>query len=183
VSKPRLIILLIGVLTISISLTGCISPAGNKTTNVQFSVTSPSSLQYETFCPPTNETPFIIINPIDRHFFGETFEINGTTNLGGNEKLHYSVSSPDVVSAMSCPTGSSSCPKSIIKGSHNITYGEFFVRENGDEPKQWTFLLNSTGLDFKSNYSVSFILDITSQNLTLTNNTDFMVLHHYSNRK
>jgi hypothetical protein len=130
-----------------------------------------------------NATPYIIINPIDRHFFGETFEINGTNNLGVNEKLQYSVNSPDVVSAMSCPTGSSSCPRLIIKGSQNITYGEFFVIGNGENSRQWTFLLNTTGLDRKSHYSVSFIINVTSQNLTIYNTTTFMLIHLQSKEK
>ena len=39
--------------------------------------------------PVENRTPYIIINPVSDHHIGDVFEINGTTNLGTDKKIHF----------------------------------------------------------------------------------------------
>jgi len=78
-----------------LTTTGCVSQ--NKTGNtsgISANATDPTLVQ--TLCPPipANTTPYIIINPIGDHRVGDTFEINGTTNLGADEKIHIQISGP-----------------------------------------------------------------------------------------
>jgi len=75
--------------------TGCVSQ--NKTGNtsgISANATDPTLVQ--TLCPPipANATPYIIINPIGDHRIGDIFEINGTTNLGADKKIHIQISGP-----------------------------------------------------------------------------------------
>jgi hypothetical protein len=62
----------------------------NNTTN-DTPITIPSVLvtqPVQTQCLQTgNATPWIIINPINNHYIGDVFEINGTTNIGIDEKI------------------------------------------------------------------------------------------------
>jgi len=73
--------------------TGCVSQnkTGN-TSDISANTTNPTLVH--TLCPPVsvNATPYIIINPIGDHRIGDIFEINGTTNLGADKKIHIQIS-------------------------------------------------------------------------------------------
>jgi len=75
--------------------TGCVSQnkTGN-TSDISANTTNPTLVQ--PLCPPisANATPYIIINPIGDHRVGDIFEINGTTNIGADEKIHIQISGP-----------------------------------------------------------------------------------------
>jgi len=72
--------------------TGCVSQnkTGN-TSDISANTTNPTLVQ--PLCPPisANATPYIIINPIGDHRVGDIFEINGTTNLGADEKIQINI--------------------------------------------------------------------------------------------
>jgi len=88
-------ILIFFIIVCILTTTGCVSQ--NKTGNtsgISANATDPTLVQ--TLCPPipANATPYIIINPIGDHRIGDIFEINGTTNLGANEKIQIQISGP-----------------------------------------------------------------------------------------
>jgi hypothetical protein len=154
--------------------TGCISQ--NPTQNSSgSSVTNTPVSTLQTPCPAIsgNDKPYIIINPISNHFLGDVFEINGTTNIGVGEKLHYSVSSFPIVIVIPVPTGCSVCSGERYIPGTEIAQGDISIAKDECNRQKWSFWLNTSGSGYHNSYGASFILNVTFQNMTLYNSTSF----------
>jgi hypothetical protein len=152
--------------------TGCISKEHSKNVTV---ISSLENSQKSNKSTQNSDIPssWIMINPIDKHHRNETFEINGTTSLGVNEKLRYSISRYPMVIAIPCPTPGYNCHPQYINGAENITYGEISIRNDGIQVKEWSFMLNTSDYEYYHYWSNGFILNVTSQDMTIYNSTDF----------
>jgi hypothetical protein len=117
----------------------------------------------------------IIINPLGDHHINETFEINGTTSLETDEKLRYIINRKDVAVPIPCPTRSSCAPMYMF-GAENISSGDIPIKSDGRREQSWSFSLNTTGYEFYHYQNFKFILNVTSQNMTFHNSTEFALL-------
>jgi hypothetical protein len=117
----------------------------------------------------------IIINPLGNHSINETFEINGTTSLGVDEKLRYIISRKDVAVPVPCPTGSI-CTPMYMFGAENISSGDIPIKSDGRMGQSWSFFLNTTGYEYYHYKHFKFILNVTSQNVTFHNSTELTLL-------
>jgi hypothetical protein len=134
------IILIIILLTISFIVTsGCIYPTSSEnqknTSYENLTEIIPDVTIPITQCPPLeNETAYIIINPIGRHYKGETFEINGTTNLRADEIIYYSIARP----MEPRPTGAPGPGP-----DYHVTSGIATTVTSGCTTQSWSFIYNS----------------------------------------
>jgi hypothetical protein len=121
-------------------------------------------------CPPTNETPYIIINPIGEQFRGTTFEVNGTTNFEIHEPLHYSIDRGGVVIAIP-----GNRPSQFDNGVANISYGEILNTTGRYNGQNWSLSLNTSGSEFYNPYGAPFILNVSTINNTIHNKSSFFL--------
>jgi hypothetical protein len=160
-------VLIIGLMISCIILAGCISQlsTGNQTTITQISETTAIISPSGTPCPPTNESPYIIINPIDNHHKNETFEINGTTNLGAGENIFYSIHRPTQTKPVGAP-----------EPNLNITNGIVTIVNSGCNERHWSFQYNSSEyFGLENVYPVDNMLTVSAKNMTVKNYTDFVI--------
>jgi hypothetical protein len=140
---------------------GCIrgQPAFDNTTANGTAAVNPSTLitqPVQIQCPPVfgNTTPYIIINPIGHHDTGDTFEINGTTNLGVNSKILFELWEPRLLELP---------PDRNITETATIPYQYFSISgyvkiENGSCGENfWSYTVNLPGnhAPWHREYSVS----------------------------
>jgi len=99
--SARIAVALMLVMVVLLLAAGCIrgQPAFGNTTANGTAAVNPSTLitqPVQIQCPPVfgNAPPYIIINPIGGHNLGDTFEINGTTNLGVDSKILFELWEP-----------------------------------------------------------------------------------------
>lgn len=143
---------------------GCAGQTGERNTPaINPSIPTPAtSLQHpnQSICPSSdgNVLPFIIINPIDKHYRGESFEINGTTNLGEGEKIYYYIDRPQEP----VPVGQPEPDLKVAEGSVPV--------ESGCPVQQWRLIYNSTQY-----YSAVNGMSVHAMNMTVNNYTDFVV--------
>jgi hypothetical protein len=150
-----------------IFLAGCISQTstGNQTVITQTPETPPIIGPSEIPSAPTNETPYIIINPIDKHHKNETFEINGTTNLGADEKIYYNIHRPSQTKPVGAP-----------EPNLDVTEGFATVVNSGGNLQHWSFRYNSSEYFGNANvFPVVNILTVSARNMTVMNYTDFPI--------
>ena len=153
-----LIIIIIGMLL----ATGCIGQpsSGNITANTTVTV-SPLVLitqPVQTHCPSSrNITPWIIINPIGNHVIGDVFEINGTTNLGIDEKILVYVAGR-VLSA----------PYPGVAGTTYGTNGTARIWCGDSGINSWNFSVNSSR--FNTNF---YFVQVETWNISATNFSRF----------
>jgi hypothetical protein len=154
--------------------TCCISEENNK--NVSIIPSAGHSQQgNNSIQSPAMPTPFIIINPIVEHHRNETFEINGTTNLGVKEKLRYSISRHGMVIPVPCPTPGYDCHPQYIEGAENITFGEIPIVSDGTQVNKWSFMLNTSDNEYYQHWANGWNLNVSSQEMTVHNSTDFFL--------
>ena len=136
-----------------------------------------STIPVTTTCPPSgNVTPYIIINPIEVHYQGDYFEINGTTNLGFNKKILYSIDRTGSATPIPVPFGSS--PAFIYTdGSENITYGDILIVKGECNEQKWLFWLNTSGHEYDD--STFYIVHITAPDNSIYNSTSFDLRSSY----
>jgi hypothetical protein len=142
--------------------TGCISQTN--TPDVTTSTSDVTAVQ--TICPSqNNSTPWIIINPIDSHHKNETFEINGSTNLGINEKISYNIQRPQEP----IPFGAPGPDYTVTKGYATI------VNSRCNE-QHWSFLYNSSEYFGEFNLvPIENSLTVYSRNMAVINTTFFPI--------
>jgi len=139
---------------------GCVSQ--NKTGNTSgISANATDQTLVQTLCPPipANATPYIIINPIGDHRVGDIFEINGTTNLGVDEKIKIHMGGP----MLSGPHGS-------VRPENAFFYIEEFV-----ETQPGTCGTTKWSYTFKLPQPYSNMVGVIVENMTVYNQTGFNV--------
>ena len=136
-----------------------------------------STIPVTTTCPPSgNVTPYIIINPIEVHYQGDYFEINGTTNLGFNKKIRYSIDRTGSATPIPVPFGSG--PAFIYSnGSENITYGDIVIVKDQCNEQKWSFWLNTSGHEYDD--PTFYIVNIRSQDNSIYHSTSFDLRSSY----
>ena len=121
---------------------------------------------------------WIKVNPRnDHHYRREIIEINGTTNLGTDQILHYSVDRNTYYMLHSCPMGGDCYPMKI-DGAENISSGVIPIMSGRFNGNSWSFLLNASGPGYETDNGIngpSFIVNVTSQDKTVQNATMFWV--------
>lgn len=162
-NKNHIIVAIVLLIIGTILIAGCTFPAGseNHTNNVSVNVTTftdaATSLQIQ--CPSSgNVTPWIIINPISNHVIGDVFEINGTTNLGIDEKIFVYVAGR-VLSA----------PYPGVAGTTYGTNGTARIWCGNSGINFWNFSVNSSR--FNKNF-FSFV-QVETRNISATNFSRF----------
>jgi hypothetical protein len=120
-----------------------------------------------TKCPVSaNESHWIIINPISNFTLGDVFKINGTTNLGESEKIHYYVYSAFI------PT-----PPNVPEPNYYVTNGDAQIVKNDCKEKVWSFTLDSNNF---TTWSEVFYVNIWTNNWTSSGavkNTTMILTH------
>ena len=181
-SKNRTKLFILFCIVCVLTTTGCISKpgTGNQTIVPQTPASSPAVITSGipnpsttetppiirpsgTPRPPTNETPYIIINPIGFHHWGEIVDINGTTNLGIDERLQYVIYTP------------------VQPGTDSIRISSGLAEVSCKDPgtQVWSFRFNSSeNLKFPSYGSgYTLILGLTSsKNSTIRNMSYFAIV-------
>jgi hypothetical protein len=152
---------------------GCVSePGTEKQTNIiQTVVTSRMIESTGTTVPPAKEMPFIIINPVDTHRRGDVFEINGTTNIGVDEKLRYYVGTPDIAIPILVPFGAP--PGHFTEKGFPVFNGSVSIKPDGREQNHWSILLITSIPEFDLKNEHFLVVNVTSENRTIFNETTF----------
>ncbi len=119
----------------------------------------------ETVCPQANETPYIIINPISTHSVGDVFEINGTTNLGVDDKIKIDISELRMTG-----TGPYSMPDLYYNYSDSRSYVTMKRGDCGEN--SWSYRANLTGFHSRTVYDVKVY---SEQNRTIINYSGFFI--------
>jgi len=154
--------------------TCCISEEKSK--NVTVIPSAERSQQGNSFTQiPDTPSLWIIINPITEHHRNETFEINGTTSLGVNQKLWYSISRHGMVIEVPCPTPGYNCHPMYIEGAENITFGEIPIVSDGTQANKWSFMLNTSDNEYYQHWANGWNLNVSSQKMAVNNSTDFFL--------
>jgi hypothetical protein len=144
---------------------------GTATVNPSAMITQPVQMQ----CHPSgNNSPFILIFPIGTHYAGDIFEINGTTNIGVDETLFYSVSKAGIATPMPVPSPENPAYQ-YNNGAENISYGDILIVNDKCDEQKWSFWLNTSGSEYYKSYGVPFILIVKSRNIPIYNSTSFFL--------
>jgi hypothetical protein len=150
------------VIVASLLVAGCISQPKNVT---QPGITtsgvtgSPSDvIPVQIQCPPlsSNVSPYIIINPVGHFTFGDSIEINGSTNIGYNKKIQYVV----IPAAVPVPAG-----VPVSRYYHLLPQGDVRITGGDCTSQAWSFMLDSTNLTWTGG------LYIGTDNLMFPNGT------------
>lgn len=160
--KPMIIIC---VLIVCLFLTGCISQPGNQTSFTKIPKTPPTIGPLGTTCPPANETPYIIINPISTHIVGDVFEINGTTNLGVNDRLMIAINEERPTAV-----GPFDNPEVYHKFIDSLDY--VIMNRDNCGINSWSYQVNLTGFHSRTVYDVKVY---SEQNRTIINYSNFFI--------
>jgi hypothetical protein len=90
-----------------------------------------------------NVTPYILINPLGSYYFGETFEISGTTNAGVHEKIQYSISEPVIANPGGWKSPDPRSTSGIVQVTDNACgIQRWAIEVNGSEFGSWLPVLN-----------------------------------------
>ncbi len=136
--------------------------SGNLTTN-STAIDNSSTLitkVVQTLGPASgNDAPWILINPISNHVIGDVFEINGTTNLGIDEKIQIAIyGRPVPVPYPGVPAPS--------KGS----YGLCTVKKGDRGINFWSYSVNTSEFN-----NPDYFVRVGTENWTVDNATLFSV--------
>jgi hypothetical protein len=155
-------------LVVLLFATGCIEqPAYGNVTAAPDTATVSSSTAIlqpvQTQCPLSgNTTPWIIINPISNHYIGDVFEINGTTNLGIDEKVLVYVTGRVL-----------SVPYPGVAGTTYGTNGTARIWCGNSGINFWNFSVNSSR--FNTNF---YFVQVETRNISATNFSRFEMKMH-----
>jgi hypothetical protein len=147
---------------------GCVSEANSK--NTALIPPAENFLQDNNSSIYSNTTPsWIIINSMGREHSYETLEINGTTNLGVDEKLHYSITRVDTAPQK---ISSGGCIGMTINGSEEITSGDTPVVYGGPRGNIWSFFVKTSDPVYHYPCDI-YVVTITSEDRTIQNTTRY----------
>jgi len=186
--RSKLVTVVIFLLVMAMVISACclswkesdnISAAHQVNTSSTVIVESTTSLMNYSINSSTTTSLWVTINPVAGYQPGDVFEINGTTNLGPSEKLHYSIDRLTYIMPIACPTGYGSCSPMVREGSKNITYGEIRVKNGNFSRNFWSFSLNTSGPEFATDSWVGFSINVTSSDNFVFNSTQFVLQHEY----
>lgn len=170
-TPSRELLALVPVMVAVLLAAGCAGqPAFRNVTPDITAAVAPSTVVIQptlTTCPPEsgNPVPYIIINPISNFTIGDMIEITGTTNLGENVPIQYSVGHPPVP----MPTPGVSEPY--------IPSGKVKITGIDCNEMRWSFLLDSNNLTPWFN---DFIITVGTINQTTGNefyNSTSLITH------
>jgi hypothetical protein len=158
------VVALMLVLVVVVLTAGCINqPDFRNNTFNSTTIIIPSILitqATQTQCPTSgNVTPWIIINPISNHVIGDVFEINGTTNLGIDEKLQIMIHGRPIP----VPYPGVSVPSKGLSGLCKVQQGDCGVNI-------WSYSANTSGFN-----TPDYLVSVGTENGTVVNFTLFSV--------
>ena len=112
-----------------------------------------------------NVVPWIIINPISNHVIGDVFEINGTTNLAGDNKIRIAVDEERQTAVG---------PYDMPDWNYTYTDSEGYatIKTGNNGINSWSHLVKLTEFHGNKYYNVNVL---SEQNRTIKNYTYFFV--------
>ncbi len=155
-------VLIIGILFACIFFGGCIS---RNDTHNQGTIRPTPVISANGVCPPVNKTPYIIINPISTHSVGDIFEINGTTNLGGDDRLRIAITEER-------PTAVGPYDNPEVYRTFTDTLGYVTMNQEACGIHSWSYQVNLTGFHSLAVYDVKVYLE---QNRSIINYANFFI--------